>query len=84
MKLKTRTVRSVRRGFTLVEALVVVIIIGSLVAILLVALGGVLRGARTSSERLEIGLTEGWVRMSVGLEDAEDLAEDVLQALDKV
>jgi len=36
------------------------------------------------SERLEIGLTEGWVRMSVGLEDAEDLAEDVLQALDKV
>ncbi|MCA6284962.1 O-succinylhomoserine sulfhydrylase [Phenylobacterium sp.] len=38
----------------------------------------------SESERLEIGLTEGWVRMSVGLEDAEDLAEDVLQALDKV
>lgn len=36
------------------------------------------------SERLEIGLTEGWVRMSVGLEDAGDLADDVLQALDKV
>lgn len=35
-------------------------------------------------ERLEIGLTEGWVRMSVGLEDAEDLADDVLRALDKV
>ena len=38
----------------------------------------------SESERLEIGLTEGWVRMSVGLEDAEDLAEDVIQALDKV
>ena len=38
----------------------------------------------SESERLEIGLTEGWVRMSVGLEDAEDLAEDVVQALDKV
>jgi O-succinylhomoserine sulfhydrylase len=38
----------------------------------------------SESERLEIGLTEGWVRMSVGLEDAEDLAEDVFQALDKV
>ena len=38
----------------------------------------------SESERLEIGLTEGWVRMSVGLEDAEDLAEDVVQALDRV
>lgn len=38
----------------------------------------------SESERLEIGLTEGWVRMSVGLEDAGDLADDVLQALDKV
>ncbi|MCA6224417.1 MAG: O-succinylhomoserine sulfhydrylase [Phenylobacterium sp.] len=38
----------------------------------------------SESERLEIGLTEGWVRMSVGLEDAEDLAEDVAQALDRV
>ena len=38
----------------------------------------------SESERLEIGLTEGWVRMSVGLEDAEDLAEDILQALDTV
>ena len=37
----------------------------------------------SESERLEIGLTEGWVRMSVGLEDAEDLADDVLQALDR-
>lgn len=38
----------------------------------------------SESERLEIGLTEGWVRMSVGLEDAGDLADDVLQALDKL
>ena len=38
----------------------------------------------SESERLEIGLTEGWVRMSVGLEDAEDLGEDVVQALDRV
>ena len=38
----------------------------------------------SESERLEIGLTEGWVRMSVGLEDAEDLADDVLHALDQV
>jgi O-succinylhomoserine sulfhydrylase len=38
----------------------------------------------SESERLEIGLTEGWVRMSIGLEDAEDLAEDVVQALDKL
>jgi O-succinylhomoserine sulfhydrylase len=38
----------------------------------------------SESERLEIGLTEGWVRMSVGLEDAGDLAEDVLQALDRI
>ena len=37
----------------------------------------------SESERLEIGLTEGWVRMSVGLEDAGDLADDVLQALDR-
>jgi O-succinylhomoserine sulfhydrylase len=38
----------------------------------------------SESERLEIGLTEGWVRMSVGLEDAEDLADDIIQALDTV
>ena len=33
-------------------------------------------------ERLEIGLTEGWVRMSVGLEGAGDLTRDVSRALD--
>ena len=34
------------------------------------------------AERLEIGLTEGWVRMSVGLEGAGDLTRDVTRALD--
>jgi O-succinylhomoserine sulfhydrylase len=34
------------------------------------------------AERLEIGLTEGWVRMSVGLEGARDLSRDVSRALD--
>jgi len=34
------------------------------------------------AERLEIGLTEGWVRMSVGLEGPGDLARDVSRALD--
>lgn len=34
------------------------------------------------AERLEIGLTEGWVRMSVGLEGFGDLTRDVSRALD--
>ncbi|HEX5263086.1 MAG TPA: O-succinylhomoserine sulfhydrylase [Phenylobacterium sp.] len=34
------------------------------------------------AERVEIGLTEGWVRMSVGLEGAGDLSRDVSRALD--
>lgn len=33
-------------------------------------------------QRLEIGLTEGWVRMSVGLESSLDLTRDVSRALD--
>ena len=33
-------------------------------------------------QRLEIGLTEGWVRMSVGLEGPGDLVRDVSRALD--
>ena len=33
-------------------------------------------------ERLAIGLTRGWVRMSVGLEGARDLVRDVSRALD--
>ncbi|HEX3700259.1 MAG TPA: O-succinylhomoserine sulfhydrylase [Phenylobacterium sp.] len=34
------------------------------------------------ADRLEIGLTEGWVRMSLGLEGAGDLSRDVARALD--
>src|SRR3954470_16043663 len=34
------------------------------------------------AERLEIGLTEGWVRMSVGLEGPRDLCRDIDRALD--
>jgi O-succinylhomoserine sulfhydrylase len=34
-------------------------------------------------EREAIGLTQGWVRMSVGLESARDLSRDVERALDK-
>ncbi len=35
-------------------------------------------------ERIRIGITDGLVRLSVGLEDAEDLIEDLDQALAKV
>ena len=37
----------------------------------------------TEAQRLEIGLTPGWVRLSVGLEDEADLARDVERALDR-
>jgi len=38
--------------------------------------------ASTSEERrLEVGVTPGLVRLSVGIEDAEDLWEDIAQAL---
>jgi O-succinylhomoserine sulfhydrylase len=36
-----------------------------------------------AEERESIGLTEGWVRMSVGLENAQDLQRDVERALDR-
>ena len=35
------------------------------------------------AERLAMGLTAGWVRMSVGLEGKADLARDVTRALDR-
>ncbi len=38
--------------------------------------------AMPEDKRLEIGLTEGFVRMSVGLEDLKDLTRDVRRALD--
>jgi O-succinylhomoserine sulfhydrylase len=36
----------------------------------------------TEEQRQEIGLTAGWVRLSVGLEGAGDLARDIERALD--
>ncbi len=35
-----------------------------------------------ADERARLGITDGAVRLSVGLEDADDLIEDLLQALD--
>ena len=38
---------------------------------------------RLSEEvRQDLGITQGMLRLSVGLEDAEDLADDLSQALD--
>ncbi|MFI4933912.1 MAG: O-succinylhomoserine sulfhydrylase [Caulobacterales bacterium] len=37
----------------------------------------------TEEQRLEIGLTPGWVRLSVGLEGAGDLMRDLDRALDR-
>jgi len=37
----------------------------------------------SEEERLALGLTDGWVRLSVGLESPGDLAKDLAQALDK-
>ncbi|MDO9222682.1 MAG: PLP-dependent transferase, partial [Caulobacter sp.] len=38
--------------------------------------------AMPEDKRLEIGLTEGFVRLSVGLEDLKDLSRDIGRALD--
>jgi cystathionine beta-lyase/cystathionine gamma-synthase len=35
-------------------------------------------------EKRELGLTEGIVRLSVGIEDVEDLISDLEQALEKI
>ncbi|MEO1028181.1 MAG: O-succinylhomoserine sulfhydrylase [Pseudomonadota bacterium] len=35
----------------------------------------------TDDERAEMGLDESWIRLSVGLEDADDLETDILSAL---
>ena len=34
--------------------------------------------------RLQIGITDDMVRLSVGIEDLDDLKEDIAQALDRV
>ncbi len=41
-------------------------------------------GDMTPRERAAVGITDGLVRLSVGLEDAEDLIADLSQALDRV
>ncbi|MDO4594587.1 MAG: methionine gamma-lyase [Tissierellia bacterium] len=38
----------------------------------------------TKEERLKAGITDGMVRLSVGLEDAEDIINDLKQSLDKL
>jgi len=37
----------------------------------------------TAEERLKRGITDGMLRLSIGLEDSKDLIEDLNQALDK-
>ncbi|HQT63090.1 MAG: O-succinylhomoserine sulfhydrylase [Acidocella sp. 20-57-95] len=37
-----------------------------------------------AEERAKLGITDGIIRLSVGLEDAQDLIEDLAQALEKV
>ena len=37
-----------------------------------------------AAERQRVGITDGLVRLSVGLEDAEDLIADLKNALDKI
>ncbi|MGK0413700.1 MAG: O-succinylhomoserine sulfhydrylase [Polaribacter sp.] len=39
-------------------------------------------GRLSESDRLEVGITDGLVRISVGLENIEDIIEDISQALD--
>ena len=38
----------------------------------------------TPEERMESGISEGLVRLSVGLEDVEDIIDDLKQALDQL
>jgi cystathionine beta-lyase/cystathionine gamma-synthase len=35
------------------------------------------------AERARVGITDGLIRLSVGLEDTEDLVEDLARALDR-
>ena len=37
----------------------------------------------TDAERSEVGITPGLIRISVGLEHADDILSDIIQALDK-
>ncbi len=35
-------------------------------------------------KKLKAGITDGLVRLSIGIEDVEDLIDDISQALDKI
>ncbi|MCY3486986.1 MAG: PLP-dependent transferase, partial [Bacteroidetes bacterium] len=41
-------------------------------------------GALTPEERANLGISDHLVRLSVGVEDSEDLLEDLEQALDRI
>ena len=40
-------------------------------------------GSIPSAEREKLGISDGLIRLSVGIEDEDDLVQDVLQALAK-
>ncbi|WP_378144670.1 O-acetylhomoserine aminocarboxypropyltransferase/cysteine synthase family protein [Cnuibacter sp. UC19_7] len=44
--------------------------------------GSTIHGKLTEEERLAIGITPGLIRLSIGLETADDIIADLLQALD--
>ena len=37
----------------------------------------------SEEERAQLGITDGFVRLSIGLEDIDDLKEDIEQSLSK-
>jgi cystathionine beta-lyase/cystathionine gamma-synthase len=37
-----------------------------------------------ADERRRVGISDGLIRLSVGIEDVKDLENDILQALDKI
>jgi cystathionine beta-lyase/cystathionine gamma-synthase len=41
-------------------------------------------GSVPKAEREKFGLTDGLIRLSVGIEDYEDLLEDVINAINKI
>ena len=73
-------------AFTLSDALAVILISNNLGdAKSLITHPGTTTHARFTEEvRLESGITPGLLRLSVGLEDADDLIKDLAFALDQV
>ncbi|MBN2513773.1 MAG: PLP-dependent transferase, partial [Sedimentisphaerales bacterium] len=41
-------------------------------------------GVMSPDEKKKIGITEGTIRLSIGIEDAEDLISDLDRALDRI